>query len=213
MNKDKKYLGIDISKDVFDVCDNKGDYYQFKNNISGFKKLLKLLDIKSICVMEATGYYHVRLAYFLLENEKSVSVINPLKIKRYIQMQLSKIKTDKSDSKMIQAYAASNNPSLWLGESKTQQESLQLSRLLSVYTKQQTQLKNKVHGESVLGYTSKDVLSPLNRQLKSLKKEMVKLEERKIRISGIFNIIKNDPWNRRENSFNVIGFYRRISSF
>ena len=178
MNKDKEYLGIDISKDVFDVCDNKGDYYQFKNNISGFKKLLKLLDINSVCVMEATGYYHVRLAYFLLENEKSVSVVNPLKIKRYIQMQLSKIKTDKSDSKMIQAYAASNHPSLWFGESKTQQESLQLSRLLSVYTKQQTQLKNKVHGESVLGYPSKEVLSSLKRQLKSLKKEMVKLEDR-----------------------------------
>ena len=178
MNKDKEYLRIDISKDVFDVCDNKGDYYQFKNNISGFKKLLKLLDINSVCVMEATGYYHVRLAYFLLENEKSVSVVNPLKIKRYIQMQLSKIKTDKSDSKMIQAYAAFNHPSLWFGESKTQQESLQLSRLLSVYTKQQTQLKNKVHGESVLGYPSKEVLSSLKRQLKSLKKEMVKLEER-----------------------------------
>jgi len=161
MNKDKNYLGIDISKDVFDVCDDNGNYYQFNNSSSGFKKFLKLLDCTSVCVMEATGYYHVRLAYFLLENGKHVSVVNPLKIKRYIQMQLSKIKTDKSDSKMICDYANHCHPSLWFGQSKMQQESLQLSRLLGVYTKQVTQLKNN-----------------LVRQLKNLKKEMETLESK-----------------------------------
>jgi len=178
MNKDKKYYGIDISKDVFDVCDSNSNYYQFKNSLSGFKKLLKLLDSKSVCVMEATGYYHVRLAYFLLENDKLVSVVNPLKIKRYIQMHLSKIKTDKSDSKMICDYAQHCEPSLWFGQSKTQQESLQLSRLLSVYIKQMTQLKNKIHGEFVLGNPSKVVVRSLLRQLKNIKKEIESLESK-----------------------------------
>ena len=178
MNKDKEYLGIDISKDVFDVCDRNGSNYQFKNSISGFNKLLKLLDTNTVFVMEATGYYHVCLAYFLLENDRCVSVVNPLKIKRYIQMHLSKIKTDKSDSKMICAYGKDCNPPLWFGVSKTQQESLQLSRLLSVYSKQMTQLKNKIHGESVLDYPSKAVVQSLNRQLKSIKKEMDNLESK-----------------------------------
>ena len=128
--------------------------------------------------MEATGYYHLRLAYFLLEHNQRVSVVNPLKIKRFIQMQLSKIKTDKSDSKMIQAYGVNSEPNLWFGQSKTQQESLQLSRLLGVYVKQATQLKNKIHGEEVLGFPSKAVLRSLDRQLKSLKKEMLFLEEK-----------------------------------
>ena len=97
MNKDIKYFGLDISKDVFDVCDNNKVHYQFKNSISGFKKLIKLLDLdtNTVCVMEATGYYHVRLAYFLLESGIGVSVVNPLKIKRYIQMKLSKINKKK----------------------------------------------------------------------------------------------------------------------
>jgi transposase len=47
---------------VFDVTDSDGNYYQFKNNPSGFKKFVKLLDIDSHCVMEATGYYHYQLA-------------------------------------------------------------------------------------------------------------------------------------------------------
>lgn len=176
MNKDIKYFGIDISKDVFDVCDNNEVYYQFKNSISGFKNLLKLLDSNTVCVMEATGYYHIRLSYFLLEYGYKVSVVNPLKIKRYIQMELSKIKTDKSDAKMIQLYGKEREPKLWFGQSKTQQESLQLSRLLSVYSKQSTQIKNKLHGETVLGEPSKLVVRSLKRQLKSLEKEMKTLE-------------------------------------
>jgi transposase len=51
--------------------------------------------------MEATGYYQYQIAYYLLENGTNVSVENPLSVKRFIQMWLSKIKTDKSDSKLI----------------------------------------------------------------------------------------------------------------
>ncbi|WP_179377424.1 IS110 family transposase, partial [Winogradskyella wichelsiae] len=101
MNKDIKYFGLDISHLVFDVTDSQGNYYQFKNSISGFKKFVKLLDVNSHCVMEATGYYHYQLAYYLQEEGIKVSVENPLAVKRFIQMKLSKIKTDKSDSKLI----------------------------------------------------------------------------------------------------------------
>ena len=53
--------------------------------------------------MEATGYY--QLAYHLLEFGIKVSVENPLSVKRFIQIVLSKVKTDKSDSKLICAFA------------------------------------------------------------------------------------------------------------
>ena len=146
MNKDIKYFGIDISHLVFDVTDSDGNYYQFKNTISGFKNLAKLLTLNSHCVMEATGYYHYQLAYYLLELGIKVSVENPLAVKRFIQMKLSKIKTDKSDSKLICEYAKQVDLKLWEGQSKHQRECLQMTRLLSVYTKQSTMLKNKIHG-------------------------------------------------------------------
>ena len=91
-------------------------------------------------------------------------------------MNLSKIKTDKSDAKMIQQYAEDCTPKLWTGQSKTQQENLQLTRMLSVYSKQSTQLKNKIHGEEVLGYPSKAVVRSIKRSLKNLEKEMELLE-------------------------------------
>lgn len=178
MNKDIKYFGIDISHLVFDVTDSQGNYYQFKNTPLGFKKFVKDLDFKSHCVMEATSYYHYQLAYYLLESGIKVSVENPLSVKRFIQMKLSKVKTDKSDSRLICEYAQHVEMKLWRGNSKHQTECLQMTRLLSVYTKQSTMLKNKLHGEAVLGTPSKVVVSSLKRSLKQVQKEMETLEEK-----------------------------------
>jgi len=178
MNKDIKYFGLDISQLVFDVTDSNGNYYQFRNNASGFKKFVKLLNCDSHCVMEATGYYHYRLAYYLLESGIKVSVENPLSVKRFIQMKLSKIKTDKSDSKLICEYAQQVDLKPWKGNSKEEMECLQITRVLSIYTKQCTMLKNKLHGEAVLGHPSKAVVSSLKRSLKQLEKEMKNLEDK-----------------------------------
>lgn len=178
MNKDIKYFGIDISHLVFDVTDSDGNYYQFKNNEFGFKKFSKLLTKNSHCVMEATGYYHYQLAYHLLESGIKVSVENPLAVKRYIQMKLSKIKTDKSDSKLICEYAIQMELKLWQGNSKDEIACLQIVRALTVYTKQSTMIKNKLHGEEVLGNPSKLVVRSLKRSLKQVQKEMKILEDK-----------------------------------
>jgi len=209
MNKDIKYFGIDISHLVFDVTDSDGNYYQFKNNVSGFKKFIKLLGPNSHCVMEATGYYHYQLTYYLFENGKIVSVENPLSVKRFIQMGLSKIKTDKSDSKLICAYAEQVDLTLWKGSSKAVQESLQIVRALSVYTKQRTMIKNKLHGESVLGEPSKAVVKSLKRSLKQLDKEMKTLENQLLIIvkeshQDLFARIKTIPGIGRKTAIMLI---------
>ena len=74
-----------------------------------------------------------------------------MSVKRFLQMKRSKIKTDKSDSKLICNYAKQVDLKLWQGNSKYQLECLQMTRVLSVYTKQSTMLKNKLHREAVLG--------------------------------------------------------------
>ena len=178
MNKDTHYFGIDISKDVFDVMSQTGIHYQFKNTEKGFVNFLKILNKHSHCVMESTGYYHYRLAYFLVDNSIQVSVENPLSIKRFGQMKLSKIKTDKADAKMICQYAQKVTLQLWKGESKDQQECLQIIRMLSVYSKQSTALKNKIHGETTLGNINTVVVKSIKRSLKWIKKEVDLLEKK-----------------------------------
>lgn len=198
MDKDIKYFGIDVSHLVFDVTDSDGCHYQFRNNPLGFKKFAKLLGGNSHCVMEATGYYHYQLAYHLLESGLKVSVENPLAVKRFIQMKLSKVKTDKSDSKLICKYAEQVELKLWKGNSRHQTECLQMTRLLAVYTKQCTMLKNKLHGESVLGNPSRAVVASLKRSLKHLEKEMENLEEKLLIMvkqahQGVLTCVKSIP--------------------
>ena len=185
MSKDIHYFGIDISAKVFDVMDSKNQHYQFSNDSKGFKKFLKLLDKTSHCVMESTGYYHHQLAYYLWDNSIRVSVENPLSVKRFIQMNLAKIKTDKSDAKMICLYAQSRELRLWKGSSKNQIECRQIASLLSLYTKQSTAIKNKIKGENVLGNPSKITVTSLKRTLKNLQKEIALLEEKLLEIVKI----------------------------
>jgi len=157
MNKGKEIYGIDVSKAVFDIYSTKTGHIRLKNESKGFKALLKILDKDSLVVMEATGYYHYRLAQYLFKQGIQVSVVNPLSVKRFIQMKLAKVKTDKSDAKAICAYGQNNDVPLYTALTDVQSECLQLFRLLDNYIKQRTATKNKIHGEDILGIPSKFV--------------------------------------------------------
>ncbi|WP_052143745.1 IS110 family transposase [Wocania ichthyoenteri] len=178
MNKDRKIYGIDISKGVFDLYNDTAGHLDFKNEEKGFKALLKSLPKDALVVMEATGCYHYRLAQYLHNNKVLVSVVNPLSVKRFIQMKLAKVKTDKSDAKFIFDYATVNEVPLYRALTELQSECLQLYQLLDVYIKQSTVTKNKLHGEKVLGIPSKAVYNSLNRTLKHLQKEILIIENR-----------------------------------
>ncbi len=178
MNKSNEIYGIDISKDVFDVVNTKGIHEQFENTIKGFKKFSKEVSSGDLVVMEATGYYHYCLAQYLYKQGYLVSVVNPLSVKRYIQMKLSKVKTDKSDAKAICEYACLNEVPLYTAKDDNQAESLQLVSLIDIYLKQSTAIKNKLHGEKALGFPSKAVYHSINRALKSLQREIKTLEQR-----------------------------------
>lgn len=136
--------------------------------------------------MEATGYYHYRFAQFLHKNKIQVSVVNPLSVKRFIQMKLAKVKTDKSDAKAICEYGQMNEVPLYTALTDVQAECLQLFRLLDNYLKKRTATKNKLHGEEVLGIVSKYVYQSLKRDLKHLGKEVTGIESR------LLELVKQD---------------------
>lgn len=178
MNKNTEIFGIDISKDVFDVYSHQLGHQSFKNDAQGFKSFIKTINKDVLVVMEATGYYHYRFAQFLHKNKIKVSVVNPLSVKRFIQMKLAKVKTDRSDARAICEYGRMNEVPLYTALTDVQAECLQLFRLLDNYLKKRTQTKNKLHGEEVLGIPSKYVHQSLKRDLKHLDKEITGIEGR-----------------------------------
>jgi len=176
MSKIKEFFGIDISKDVFDVVDPSEKHHQFKNDQSGFNAFKRLLNENSHCIMEATGSYYQGLATWLYAHSFEVSVVNPLSVKRFIQMRLRTSKTDKLDAHMIRMYGESEQPKLWTPPSKLIIEAAELHKLIELLVRQRAGLKNRLHALESKGITTSLVLTTVRRQIRNLSKEITELE-------------------------------------
>ena len=101
-------IGIDISKDSFDVVlrGMGGERHRvFSNDQKGFTSLAGWVEkqperVVHIC-MEATGSYWEGLAEYLYQGDYTLSVVNPYQIKRYADHLLNRNKTDKADASLI----------------------------------------------------------------------------------------------------------------
>ena len=185
-----KIIGIDISKQTFDVCfkKEKGMYHRvFQNRLSGFRKLVKGLPESSHVVMEASGPYYVQLASYLYSQGIKVSVVNPLKIKRYTQMQFYRAKTDRKDAESIMEYGCFHNSrlSLWQPEPHPIQHIKQLRSALELLQKQKHQSKRQLEAFTSAGSISKTVeeslqgtIEVLSNKIQELEREMLSICER-----------------------------------
>jgi hypothetical protein len=103
-------VGIDVSKGKSTVCILKpyGEIIQrpFEimhtvEDLTALVKTIKNFNEETHVVLEATGYYHLPVLAFMKENGIFVSVVNPLVMKKYINVSLRKAKTDKIDAGRI----------------------------------------------------------------------------------------------------------------
>lgn len=117
MSKFKNYVGIDISKDYFDVAfiqdlKSKSIHSQFENTVAGVKNLitwLKSLECKNtdtLLCMEHTGMYSKIIIAILLSEDFQLWVEMSLKIMRSGGVQRGK--NDKIDAERIAVYALKN---------------------------------------------------------------------------------------------------------
>lgn len=171
-----KYVGIDISKLFFDA--NNGEKnIRLPNNNNGYKQLLKTLAADSCCVMEATGPYYMKLAFYLRQNNIKVSVVNPLVIKRFIQMRLKRTKTDRSDANMIREYGTREMPVLWEVPESYVLELNQIQTVISSLQKQKTVLLNQQEAFNQLPHQNKPTIKVLSTQLKQINGQINLLEQ------------------------------------
>jgi transposase len=176
MYKYTKLIGIDISKDTFDYCFHAGSNGVLSNNKVGFKSFVKLIPEDTHVVMEATGSYHQQLAIYLHERNIMVSIVNPLAVKRFIQMKLKKNKTDKSDAKMIAWFGFEQAPVKWIPNQKYIDQCKDIQTTIGTYLKTQTTCKNKLHSQKHKGITSGPVVRSIKKVLKIIGREIEVLE-------------------------------------
>ncbi|MBV2146585.1 MULTISPECIES: IS110 family transposase [unclassified Wolbachia] len=148
------FLGIDISKDRFDVflsfISKKGKREtkkrNFKNDDSGFQGLLDFLqkhNVEQVTIcMEATGCYSEALAEFLHNAGYFVSVVNPYCIKSYARSKLVRQKNDQSDAEIIADYCQRQEPTRWTPPSSEKKKLKHLYRCSAALKNELTLVNN-----------------------------------------------------------------------
>jgi transposase len=174
--------GIDVSHLSLDVTyeNNRGDLFhlQVGNNVAGFKKILEHTGINYHFVMEATGVYYIRLAFYLNSHNCKLSVVNAMSIKRYIQMHLERNKNDKKDSRWICKYAIEQRPSFWQMPDSAYFECKQMYNAIREYAEQVKRFNNQLHSLRLLPVPSKHTISSLEKIKVGIEKEMALLEKK-----------------------------------
>src|SRR6185369_15761324 len=182
METKKLCCGIDVSHTTLDVCyqNNLGQLFHLKvgNNNSGYQKILEHTGKHYHFVMEATGVYYIRLAFYLHSQGCVLSVVNAMAIKRYIQMHLERNNTDKKDAAWICRYAIDQQPSYWQMPDSAYFESKQLYNTIREYTEQIKRFNNKLHSLKLLPVPSKDTIKSLEKIKLQLEKEIDSLEQK-----------------------------------
>ncbi len=183
-----KVKGIDVSKLRFDVSwkeKEKVVSMVFTNDIQGFRKFLKHLKEGDHCVMEASGPYYMALALFLYGKGVAVSVVNPLSVKRFCQMNLARTKTDRKDAKMIALYGEMVQPEQWKPEEDHIIEMRDILTTLEGYEKQATQLNNQLEAEAYTPVISKMAKQSREKVLRFIEKEIERLTDELKKLVGV----------------------------
>lgn len=119
-----RYLGIDVSKAkldcmLFDPESGKRRKKSVPNSSEGLAQLLRSLAQWAVpaqqvhVAMEPTASYHELAAAALHDAGCKVSLVNPLRVRRYAQAIGSLNKSDDLDADLLARYAAQQQPPLW----------------------------------------------------------------------------------------------------
>lgn len=128
-------------------------YKVFKNTDDGIKSLIEWAENKVFkasdvhYVMEATGVYHQKSAYYLAGHNRNVYIVLPNKISNYIRTLDLKTITDKTCSQAIARFGLERKLNPWKKPDQAYHRLQQLTRERDQIVQQRSMVKNQLHAE------------------------------------------------------------------
>lgn len=160
----------------------------FSNTDKGFVSLLDWVNKLTVTnvevqfIMEATGIYHERLAYFLHGKEQAVSIVMPNKISNYFRTLEVKTVTDKTASEAIARFGLERKLDNWKPASPVYKKLRQLTRERDQLVQARTVAKNQLHAEQAEAEPNKTTVTRVKKLITLLDKQE---QEIKAEISGL----------------------------
>lgn len=198
----KQVAGIDVAMDelvvsfgrMYEDCSpEKCSGKSFPNTGKGFGLLrawvkeLSVADIPVRFVMEATGIYHEKLAYWLHDQDLSVSIVLPNKISNYARSLNVKTVTDKTASESILLFGLERKLDSWAPPKGIYKKLQQLTRERSQLIEERTMIKNQLHAEKLEMYPN---IKSCDRAMERI--VLLDLQEKQI-MTELASLIKSDP--------------------
>ncbi len=203
----KQVLGVDVAQKelvvslgrVFDDFSIEVYAYNvFKNTPNGMNDLLKWLvkltldKTPFLFVMEATGVYHEKFAYFLDDKGYKLSIVLPNKISNYMRTLDIKTVTDKSCSEAIARFGLERKLTEWKRPNVIYKTLKQLTRERDQIVAARSVVKNQLHAEVSEAYPVKSTIKRCNELIKFLNKQeaQIKIEMEEVKDQEIKDKIK-----------------------
>lgn len=198
----KQVAGIDVAQDelVVTLGQMSGEIKinllatkTFRNDRGGFLALVswveKLLskEIAVRYVMEATGVYHEKLAYFLAEKDLEISIVLPNMISNYFKTLAVKTVTDKTASQCIAQFGLERHLMVWKEPKLIYRQIRQLTRERYQLINERTMLKNQLHAEKTEAKPNAGSLKRMAERIKTLDEHEKEIKQ------DLADLIKTDP--------------------
>lgn len=212
------YIGIDISKAVFDAATiDQKQSTQFKNTLQGYNQLLIWLSNfdQPHVGMEATGKYFLGLALFLNERGIPVYVINPVRIKRYTESLLRRVKTDSEDAKVIADFCTNQFLKAWQPDSEVIAQLQEWYKLQSLLTQQKVQLNNQLKSSlnAQVQDFQRDQLNQLDEQIKRVEAQIKKCLNTDAELTKQVQLLQSINGVGEKTAIQLVTFIKDIKRF
>ncbi|WP_417851859.1 IS110 family transposase [Thalassoglobus sp.] len=178
----KTCVGIDVSKDKFDVaCSHISKGKTFAYTKTGLKQfLLSLKDSEAplIC-LEATGGLERELVRTLQEEHYPVAVVNPRQIRDFARASNQLAKTDQIDARVIAQFAQTMQPRITPKLTEPQQKLRDLTARRRQLSSMLVQEKNRLSStpDEEIQKMIQEVIKLYEKQLKKIQQKQQKLIE------------------------------------
>lgn len=138
-------------------------------------------------VMEATGVYHQKFAYYLEENACHVSIVLPNKISNYMRTLEVKTITDKSCSQALAQFGLERKLDAWKRPDEAYGQLQQLTRERDQIVLERSIIKNQLHAEKSQAVPHSKSLARMQQRI-----EFLNSQEKEIK-NDIKTIVNHHP--------------------
>jgi transposase len=128
-------------------------------------------------VMEATGVYHEKLAYYLIVNNCRVSVVLPNKINAFAKTCTSKKQDDQQASKVLCEFGCVKHVDEWKPPHPLFASLKQLTREKYQLQQEQTIIKNQLHAEQTKAITASASIKRMKARCRLIEKQITEVEK------------------------------------